>query len=206
MIRKMNAAMQTRTKVMAGLDNSSSAILAAMGSVENSTCTKTRATKTERCFKSAPLLANHQLETGPDVVDRAHLHIHQPHRQCNVANDVFGDVRFHLRRFLGPGHPHRSGGSDHSHERRQFLCKCARAGLEDMGDIRLSACRRRDGEGRHVALDEVFVIGGRVDYANSLPRLDAELLEKRFAGVSRRHRGAQFKPSPADWHPSVWSR
>src|SRR5436189_3190617 len=52
--------------------------------------------------------SNHQLEPRPGLVDGAYLHVDELHRQGNLADHVFSDVRRDLRRFLRPREPHGS--------------------------------------------------------------------------------------------------
>src|SRR5262249_23615197 len=48
---------------------------------------------------------SHELETGPVIVYRTDLHVHQPDLEPNGADDILGEVAIGLGRFLGPGDP-----------------------------------------------------------------------------------------------------
>src|SRR5262245_1625523 len=56
------------------------------------------------------LLPDHELETGPGLIDRAHLDIDQPERQRQLADGVLGDVGGDFRRLLRPRDPDRAVG------------------------------------------------------------------------------------------------
>src|SRR5262249_52363963 len=42
------------------------------------------------------LLANHQLQSRPNLIHRADFDINIAHRQRDIANDIFGDIGWHL--------------------------------------------------------------------------------------------------------------
>src|SRR5207244_11968935 len=41
---------------------------------------------------AALLQRNHELQPGPGIVDRTDLDVHQPKRQCGIADDIFSDI------------------------------------------------------------------------------------------------------------------
>ena len=63
-----------------------------------------------RARASWALIANHQLQAGPHVVDSAHLHVHEAERKGEVADDVFGDVGLQPRPFGHDTQTAASGG------------------------------------------------------------------------------------------------
>ena len=44
--------------------------------------------------RSTAVLTNHQLQSGPRIVNRANLDVYQPHWGRNVPNCLLGDVRW----------------------------------------------------------------------------------------------------------------
>ena len=54
---------------------------------------------------SAPVFADHQLQPGPDRIDRSDLDVDQVELQRLGADHVLGDVGRDLRRLLRPRHP-----------------------------------------------------------------------------------------------------
>src|SRR5688572_18254068 len=181
MTTNSRAALLTRMSAMAGLDNSRSAILAAIGRAENRTCTTTSARITGRFCNSAALPPNHQLQTRPRLVHCANLYINQSERQRYGPDDILRDVRFHTRRFLGPRNPDRAVGRDRLHQKGQLLCERCMTRLENMCHVRLLTAVAADGQTRHLAFNNRFIIIRRADHANVLARLDAKLLIQWFA-------------------------
>ena len=119
---------------------------------------------------SSQLLADHEPETRPDVIDSCHLVVHHPGRQEEVAQQVFGDVSGHPGSLLRPCTPDGTirWKSRHRLDEPTFQIICF--GREDHHYGR--------GTGSSVRL---FQLGGKRFFPDGL-RLDLELVEERAFG------------------------
>src|SRR5262249_6669792 len=108
-------------------------------------------------------LADHELQSGPHVAHRAHLDVHEPERQGDLAYDVdvheperqgdlaydvLGNVGWYLRRFLRPRYPDEPGLLQLLAERGQLLLERRPLRGEEMNGVGGPAGFRDDDEAR----------------------------------------------------------
>src|SRR5947207_11606426 len=84
----------------------------------------------------AVLAPDHELQSGPRLIDRANFHIHEIERQTDVANNVLGDIRRNSGGLLWPRNPDDAGVIDDLAQALQFFLQQPPLVYEEMNESR----------------------------------------------------------------------
>ena len=128
---------------------------------------------------------DHQLQSGPGVIDRANFDVHESERETDFPNDVLGNVAGHAGRFLRPGNPENTGVIEHSAEPREFVFQNAALGREEMNESRTRSRFVDKRNSRRQRSEQLAIAGRSIERGDLRSRLDPKLLsEWRFRVTS----------------------
>src|SRR6478672_1153406 len=140
---------------------------------------------------ASPVLANDELQSGPDGVDSGHFDIDQIERKGLAANNIFSDISRNFRRLLWPGHPDHAVGLERLLQPDEVGSEFGVASREGMDRVEgfggkscIPMVRAYDfGERR--AIGEPRMLRRKRDEGRVHARLEAKLFGERFVGIAR---------------------
>jgi hypothetical protein len=120
------------------------------------------------------LLADHQLQPRPDVVNRADLDIDQcASGQHDLPDDIFGHVGLDLARALRPGHPDHAVGRNRGGQGPNAGGEVDLAGDEDQHQIAMAAQSPSDRHTVGQLPENGIEVGWRIQRRHRHARFDA---------------------------------
>jgi len=136
------------------------------------------------------LLADDKLEPGPDLGDRADLHVDEPKRQSHLANDILGDRGRHFGGLLWPGYPNYRFRIERLAEASELSRKPFTLGDKQVDQVRARAKFSSDLKSVGYRSDDRQVVAWSVEDSEPRGLGKAELLGQWSSGVANWHGGS----------------
>src|SRR5579871_1575801 len=124
----------------------------------------------------ALLFRDHELQSGPGLVDRADLDVDETERQRRVAHGDVAEIGGNAGRLFWPRHPDHAGGRDRSAAIGELAGETCGPGCKQMHHVERRPQAWDDLRAVGKVADDFTIGFGRAADKNAKARLDAELL------------------------------